>query len=119
MITCEGINDMKKEFVETVKKEILKIDSNNQENNVASLIVNDFNKYLKLEDVPEYVTTQSIVGMKYVFRGWAVKNWRNVNEMQNKTMKRLNKMLVKECVKFYSKAWVHRNETLHNPDKHK
>ena len=34
-------------------------------------------------------------------------------------MKRLNKILVKECVKFYLKAWAHRNKTLCNPDKHK
>ena len=33
-------------------------------------------------------------------------------------MKRINKIIVKRSVHYYSKAWKHRNEMLHNPEKY-
>ena len=43
----------------------------------------------------------------------------NVGKSQNIMMRKENKMIVKACMKFYSKAWSHRNDVFHNKEKHK
>ena len=42
-----------------------------------------------------------------------MKKWLNVNLAQNHAMKEINKIIVNKSVKFYSKAWMHRNEIFH------
>ena len=65
------------------------------------------------------MTTQSIIGMNYVFRGWITKNWVDIRQQQLKKMHTINKMIIKHSVKFYSEAWRHRNEIRHDPVKYK
>ena len=73
------------------------------------------NTYLyQTED--QLVITQQIISMKYIFRGWVVKNWTNVNQEASQIIEQVNKIIVKESVSFYSKSWVQRNEVFHNED---
>ena len=43
-------------------------------------------------------TTQFIVGMKALLRGWIVKHWGDLEKSQNKVMKSMNKIVIKKCV---------------------
>ena len=52
--------------------------------------------------------------MKALFRGWTVKNWGDLEKSQDNVMKRMNKMVVKKCVVFYSKLWKQRNDVFHD-----
>ena len=61
-------------------------------------------------------TTQSIVGIKHLYRGWITKNWININEPPPMKMHTINKVIIKQSVIFYAKAWRHRNEILHDPN---
>jgi len=42
-------------------------------------MVKDIQNYMYNENMNE-LTTQSELGMKYLFRGWVTKNWSNINE---------------------------------------
>ena len=50
-----------------------KIISTESKNKTVELIVGDLETYLKEED-KDFVTTQHIIGMELVFKGWIVKN---------------------------------------------
>ena len=82
------------------------------------MITEDLHRYLHCDD-QEYITTQHIVGMDMVFKGWAVKNWPDVNQGPPYSMRKLNKLIVKHSVTFYSKAWMHRNEIIQKAEKFK
>ena len=71
------------------------------------------------EEETDFATTQHLIGMDLLFRGWVVKNWVNVNHEQSYLMKKLNKIIVKHSVIFYSKVWVYRNEILHDSKKYR
>ena len=43
--------------------------------------------------------------MKYLFRGWVTKNWKNNNDVQSETIHEINKILVRNSVQFYLEAW--------------
>ena len=61
----------------------------------------------------EWLATQFIVSMKALFRGWIVKHWGYLEKRQNNVIKSIHKIVVKQCVAFYSKAWCLRNEVFH------
>ena len=42
--------------------------------------------------------------MKYLFRGWVTKNWKNINGAQSEKVHEVNKILVRASVEFYSEA---------------
>ena len=48
-----------------------------------------------------------------------IKNWVDLEKIQDNVMKRMNKIVVKQCVLFYSKAWKQRNEVFHDSDNHR
>ena len=81
------------------------------------LLLNDIDEYLKGGDSYDRVTTQSLIRIHLIFRGWIMKNWLNVNEYQPRKMHTLNKIIVNHSVKFYSKAQKNRNEVRHDPIK--
>ena len=54
--------------------------------------------------------------MKLIFRGWVSKNWINVNQRQSYAMKKMNKVIVKHSVIFYSSTWVYRNKILYDEE---
>lgn len=53
--------------------------------------------------------TQAIIGYHQLFRGIVVKNWFGINDYQLK-FAIANKILVKECVRYYGVLWLKRNE---------
>ena len=61
---------------------------------------------------------QQLVGIDLIFKGWVVKNWANMSQKQSLGIKRINKMIVKYSVRFYSQVWVHRNEVMHDEQKY-
>ena len=113
VMLCEGINELKKEFIIEVEEKIKEEKVNDDEMQQVEWIMKDIKKYLYQED-EEYMTTQQVIGMKMLFKGWSVKNWVNVNVEPSLKMKKINKILVKCSVTFYSKAWKHRNNIMHN-----
>lgn len=60
---------------------------------------------------------KNIIRIKSTFRGQAVKNQINVQEVQPKKMLDLNKIIVKYSVLFKIEVQKHRNEVIHDPEK--
>ena len=118
VILCESIDDMKSKYVKELKSKMMKLAKHEQDKVVIDLIITDIEVYVKGEN-DELETTQQLIGMDMLFRGWVVKNWINVNEKQSHLMAKLNKIIVKQSVLCYSKAWVHRNEVLHSAEKYR
>ena len=61
------------------------------------------------EEEDEFETCQQYIGMKELFRGYVVRNWKETNFNTTKYAE-LNKILVWNVVLFYNKCWLHRNE---------
>ena len=83
---------------------------------MMNMIIEDI-KNCVYQEGEEHMTTQHLVGMDLVFKGWVVKNWLSVQQRQSCTMKKFNKVIVKCSVMFYSKVWTHRNEIMNNDKK--
>ena len=96
-----------------MKTKLKKIASNEQKEDIISMVVVDITNYVNQEE-KEYVTTQHLVGMELIFKEWVVKNWLNIQQSQSYTMKKLNKIIVKCSMIFYSKAWTYRNKIMHD-----
>ena len=79
----------------------------------------DLRRYLNKEPTKELLTTQGLVGYKYMFHGWVMKNLLNVQEHQTNVMKKINKIIIKKSMNFYSSAWKHRNDMFHDETKYK
>ena len=82
-------------------------------------IIEDLNSYLHQNSQTEWLTTQFIADVKALFRGWIVKHWGDLHESQNSVMKSMNKIVVKQCFAFYSKAWSQRNEGFHDSENYR
>ena len=67
------------------------------------------------ESEDEFETTQQCIGMKSLFRGHAVKDWKQANFYCTKHAE-LNKIIVQNAVLFYNECWKCRNEYLHDTD---
>ena len=119
VVKCEGIHQKKEACVKDLNEAIKKEAKTDEEKDIVEMVVMDIKRHIGLELSGEYFTTQHIIGMKCIFRGWVVKNWRDVRDEQTQVMKQMNKIIVKKSVNFYSEAWKHRNEVLHCPEKYK
>ena len=82
------------------------------------MIINDITKYLH-EGNNECNTTQHLIRMKMIFQGWVAKNWMNISDYTSQKMKKINKIIVRSCVKYYSHTWNYRNDILHTPEKYR
>ena len=107
---------MKNKYLQTLEEKIKKVKNTDHLQEQISLLLTDAKEYLHNEQQDEGHTTQSLVGMKHLFRGWIVKNWTNVQEAQPKRMHSINKIVIKQSVIFYAEAWKHRNEIKHDPE---
>ena len=65
----------------------------------------------------QYKTTQHIIGMKLLFWGFVLQDWKGNTE----TLKycKSNKVLVCESTKFYIECWLNRNEIYYLEEKQK
>ena len=61
-------------------------------------------KYIENEEEEEYETNQQHVGMKELFRGYVVKDWKgtNLSAIKYETM---NKIIARKHVEFHMKHW--------------
>ena len=78
----------------------------------------DMLRHLKNEIEEEFETNQYHVRMTELFRGHIVVDWKEAN-FKCKKHKKLNKILVLHCAKFYNKCQKGRNEVLHDEQKQK
>ena len=95
---------VKESCIEKLGIALRKVVKTEDEKQIVKIVEMDMRKYLGIEPSGEYMTTQHVFGMKYIFRGWVVKCWRNVNDEQSDVMYKTNKIIVKQSVKFYSEA---------------
>ena len=109
---------MKEEYVNELRAKIDKVAKEDIDKEIAEMIVSDIKRYINEED-QHYVMTQHVIGMELLFKGWVVRNWLNVQDDQQMEMKQMNKIIVKISMMFYSKAWQHCNEVLHDKDKYR
>jgi len=119
VITCPAIDHLQCEYIKEIKEKGNKIIHSDDDKQLFKLIIEDVTQYLARNESWTYNTTQHIIGMKNMFKGWIVKGWDNPEKEQSPEMIKVNKMLVKASVSYYSKSWVHRNEMLHNPKSYK
>ena len=119
VILCESITSIRNDYIQTLKTALRKVKDCNHLHNQIEWMLEDIEQYLNSGEPYEGVTIQKAIGMNTLFRGWITKNWENISNNQPKKMHTLNKIIVKHSIKFYSKAWNHRNEVKHNPHKYK
>ena len=75
-----------------------------ERNTIAYCIETDLRKYSHAEETEEYLTTQSLIECKHLFRGWMMKNLLNVQEFQVNRIKKVNKIIIKKSVEFHLRA---------------
>jgi len=116
VILCHCTKGLRKQFIVDLLKELFK----NREPTVTYEeifdMVEDILVYLDKEDEENYTTSQHMVGMDQLFRGYVVKVWKGANFSDGK-YKEMNKILIRHCVKYYKTCWDHRNEEYHNETK--
>jgi len=118
IVRCQGIDQMKEAYLIDLENELKKVKGVHQERETVNHILSDINTYIKNNN-EELVTTQQLIGMDLIFKGWVMKNWLNVNQCQSVVMKNVNRIIVRKSVQFYSKAWMNRNELLHDEQKYR
>ena len=67
--TCPGIDNLKEEFTKNMKDKLYKACETDEDDERVSWIIADMTSHLCQHDQIEWLTTQSIVGMKVLFRG--------------------------------------------------
>jgi len=77
VILCNGMQGIKEQYIKEMKGKMLKIAKQERERQLVELIVKDIETYMNQES-NEYTTTQHVVGMDLMFKGWVIKNWLNV-----------------------------------------
>ena len=73
MILCEGAEDIKVKYIEKLKSDIRKVKKVEELQEEIGWMLKDIQNYLHNENMNE-LTIQSELGMKYLFRGWVMKN---------------------------------------------
>ena len=95
---------MKEKYINKLKSTTQKVKDTEQMQNEIYWMIADVQNYLNNEIEEACVTTQSKIGMKYLFRGWVTRHWTNVNERPQSKMHEINKILIRQSVTFYSEA---------------
>ena len=101
---CEGIETTRKKCVKTLGEKLKKVEKIDHLSNQIEWMLNDIKQCLNRSEEAEGYTTQIIVGISNHFRGWIVKKWVNVQNVQPKKISMLNKIIVWHCVSFYAEA---------------
>ena len=102
MILCQSISDLKEQFVNDLKAKLGAVAIDETDQAEIEIIIEDIKTYI-MGVQNEYVTMQCAIGMELIFKGWVVKNWFDVQQKQCFTMGKVNKIIVKQSVVFYSK----------------
>ena len=108
---------MKETYLKEMETKMRKVARNDEEQDIVTIIIGDILQYMKDEE-HEYITTQHVIGMELIFKEWVVKNWMDMQQVQSHRMKKINKIIVKNSIIFYLKAWTQRNEVMYNSEKY-
>ena len=68
---------MRNEYIQTLKTALRKVKDCDHLSNQIEWMLQDIERYLNSREPYEGVTTQSVIGMNALFRGWITKNWKN------------------------------------------
>ena len=79
MIVCPVIEPIKTKYKKLLRTALIKVKEYKYLVVAMELLLNDIDEYLSGGDSYEGVTTQSIIGIQLIFRGWIIKNWIDVN----------------------------------------
>ena len=64
-----------------LRAKIGKVAKEDIDKETAEMIVSDIKRYVNKED-QHYVTTQHVIGIELLFKGWVVRNWLNIQDDQ-------------------------------------
>ena len=110
IIRYSKTNNLYLKFIVDLYKELKEIQIELTTNEMLRSMINDIRKYLKgNEDNDEYETNQYFVGIKYLFRRFAIKNWYGTDFSSNMFVE-YNRIMIKHCMNFYVTCWYYRNE---------
>ena len=74
MIVCLVIEPIKTEYKQMLRTALMKVKECTHLVEAIDLLLNDINDYLNGGDLYDGITTQSLIGMQSLFRGWITKN---------------------------------------------
>ena len=117
-VKCHHTLELRKKFMKEMLIELIEVKKEDVDANDVMALGEDILRYLEQDDEEEYETSQGIIGINELFRGYVVKDWMSANEHEEKH-RTLNKIVVRKCVEFYVECWKHRNEVCHDNDKQK
>jgi hypothetical protein len=115
VIRCSTTIEMRKEFIKNLLMALLKERENVPVNEIMAM-GEDILCYLEEGPEDEYETNQHYIGMKDLFRGYVIKNWKET-DFNSRKYRRLNKVLVRQCVWYYNECWKDRNRVMHDESK--
>ena len=118
MILCQSISNLKDHFVNDLKAKLDAVAIDEIDKAEIEMIIEDIKTYV-MGAQNEYATTQHAIGMELIFKGWVVKNWFDVQQKQRFTTGKVNKIIVKQSMVFYLKAWKNRNDIMHNSGRYR
>ena len=98
---CKAISTEKREWIQKLHDKLMKqIDA--EEHELLDML-HDIVTYLKVNN-NMLKTTQQLISIKNVFRGYIVTNWFDTGETFKYRL--ANKIIVKECMMFYNEYWL-------------
>ena len=115
VVKCSRTIEKRKKFIQSMLLEMLQNREDVAVNDIMSMC-EDILCYLENGREDEYETNQHYVGMKEVFRGYAISNW-TATDFNSTKYRKLNKILVYKCVCYYNECWKDRNNVLHDENK--
>ena len=110
---------MKEDYIKDLVQAIKKLPMFEGRNMIIQCVENNLRKFLCDDSDGEWLTTQSLIRLNHLFRGWIMINLLDIQEFQTIGMRKVNKIIIKKSVEFYSLAWKQRNEVFHNEVKQK
>ena len=103
MVRCSETIEIRKEFIAELLIELVKANGDEVCINTIMAFGEDILRYLEYKDNnEEYETSQNLIGMKELFRGYVVRVWIGA-DMSSDKYRKLNKIIVRKCVEFYVK----------------
>jgi len=116
IIRYEETKNLRWKFIKELAIEMIKAKLTNVCVNDIFDMIEDILQYLENDDSDEYETSQELIEMRDLFRGYIVKVCKGVDFSYEKYHS-LNKILVRCCVQFYKECWLYINKHFHKPNK--
>ena len=122
VVRCREIIELRKEFMHELLTEMLKVKDNKVCINTIIVFGEDILEYLECEEEEEEEeeeeceTSQWMIRMKKLFQGCITKVWIGA-DMSSDKHRKLNKIAVRKCVKYYAKCWKYRNKVRNDTEK--